>query len=97
MYSCPAASSSLIKKPHRGFKYTGGEHEIRTRGSFHFATFPRWCLKPLGQLSKVQYYYNVFKSKKKTGSDIFRLSLLTKVKSRWSYGNIVLKYKGRTL
>jgi len=45
----------------------------------------------------VQYYYNVFISKKKTGSDIFRLSLLTKVKSRWSYGNIVLKYKGRTL
>lgn len=31
----------------------GGEHGIRTHGSFHFATFPRWCLKPLGQFSSI--------------------------------------------
>ena len=36
----------------------GGGHEIRTHGSLHFATFPRWCLKPLGQSSKGKYYYN---------------------------------------
>ena len=39
--------------PYGTYTINGGEHEIRTHGSFHYATFPRWCLKPLGQLSKV--------------------------------------------
>ena len=48
------------KNPHlmRALFTYGGGHEIRTHGSLHFATFPRWCLKPLGQSSKGKYYYS---------------------------------------
>lgn len=34
----------------KGLNGYGEEHEIRTHGSLHYATFPRWCLQPLGQL-----------------------------------------------
>lgn len=63
-----------------GLRAIGGGHEIRTHGSLHFATFPRWCLKPLGQSSKGKYYYNqsdllCHAKNVKTNGDI-KLSLL---------------------
>ena len=53
-YSLPSRQREHKKNvPYGTYIINGGEHEIRTHGSFHYATFPRWCLKPLGQLSKV--------------------------------------------
>ena len=53
------ASDKKMKKPAEsaGLRTIGGGHEIRTHGSLHFATFPRWCLKPLGQSSNGKFYY----------------------------------------
>lgn len=67
--------------------FYGGEHEIRTHGSFHYATFPRWCLKPLGQLSKVtSIILLIFKEMSTTNCIFFAIFLADDTQLR--VGNI---------